>query len=66
MRVTSNDLHLMCNLINGRTKKELCLIRSYGRVRLCEKQGAGYREISRAVSTREMYYILDAMINVLM
>lgn len=51
----------MVENINRTTGRKYILDYAYGRVRLVHEFGNGYSSESYAVSTREMYFILDAL-----
>lgn len=56
-----NDLKKLAELVSRRTGVAFSLDFAYGGVRLCDANGA--RDLSRRVTRREMFAILDAIDN---
>jgi hypothetical protein len=62
MRITHKFLDNMVKNINHQTGRQYYLDYGYGGVKLVhEYENNGYTEESYRVTTREMYYILDAL-----
>lgn len=67
-RITKKDLHMMLERVNNKAElsgRRFSLGCAYGGYRLEEECGAGVRDRSFRVTAKEMYFILDAIDNIL-
>lgn len=65
MRITKKDLDIMLRDLNRLTNNNYYLSYAYGKVRLVVKEGNGERNISVAGTKKEVYYVMDSIVNVL-
>lgn len=64
MRVTKSDLYRLIDILNNESKKNYGLDIAYGGYKLVRKYKNGAKkDISLRVTCREMYYVLNALVN---
>lgn len=64
MRVTRKQLRTMIDILSSQSKKKYGLDIAYGGYRLIENcKSGGCSSVSMCLTAKELYYVLDALIN---